>query len=144
MSIDCRYQVTSSMGHGHLILGKLSNSTALTSEEIASIQLAFPGANLDQGTVYHRMMIDGVLYTSTNYQRHTTTNDYVLCFSKANEKHFGFARKYFSMCNTTCTCSSPCIHIVIVDSLKVRPCRFVMDTVAGATARHIHSIDYSR
>lgn len=107
--------------------------------------MILPDANLDHSRVYYRVMIDGVLYTSTSYQRHTKTNDHVLCFTEGEETLIGSARKYLSMCSTSCTtCSSPCNHVVIAELFPVHPCPLITDTITGATARHILCVDQSR
>ena len=137
----CRYKVTATLQGGHLVVGRLSNFTDLNDEEIELIQGALPDAKLDHCIVYYRVLVNGVIYTSSCYQRHTTTNDYVLCVGNKDELSFGYARKYLSTCKTTCTsCCSPCNNIVIVDMFQVVPCDFVTDTSSGATARHIHSV----
>lgn len=137
----CRYTVTADLGQAHLVLGKLTKSNGLTDAEATAVREIFPSAKLEDYVVYSRVLISGVLYTSTSYKRHTATNDHTLCLKQRLQKLFGSALKYLSFCTHNCTaCSIFCTHVVIVHSHSILPCVISTDTITRATAQHIHCI----
>ena len=125
------------------MIGKTQNSTHLSDEEVTSIKVKLPHVDLDSSIIYNRVMVNGVIYSSTSYHRQNVTNDHVFCFRDRENKCIGSARKYLSVCNINCTsCSLPCSNLVIADVLKILPAQFIVDTISGATARHIHCVDH--
>ena len=138
-----RYNIAANLGQDHFIIGKnIVDSAALSDDEISLIRSAVPNADFNRCVEYYRLLKDGVIFTSTSYQRQTATYDHVLYFSGAE---IGFAVKYFSVCCIDClSCPSPCNHLVIAEVLHTQPCRFTSDIVSGATAQHIHRVDDSR
>lgn len=131
----CRYRITSDLGQGHLVLGKLVfSSNGLTDLEATAIQNTFPTANLNRCIIYNRALINGTLYASTSYKRSTSKCDYLLCVvnNAGISKTVGSAIKYVSFCLDACSCSKYCQHIVIV---KVH--------TSNSTARYIHCYNTS-
>ena len=76
MLLEYRYTVTADVGQGHLVLGKLATSKELVEAEAKAVRDAFPCGNLEDCIVYSRILISGVMYTSTSYKRSTSTNDH--------------------------------------------------------------------
>jgi hypothetical protein len=141
-SLYCRYKVTADLGQGHLVLGKLSSSADLTMEEIASVKQLLQEANLKKGTLYHRVMINGIVYTSTNYHQFTKAmNDHIFTIVEGNVKFVASAQKYVSVCKVDCVnCSSPCQHIMIVKVLPILEYQIITETITGTTTQHHHRI----
>ena len=75
----CRYSITEAIGKSHLILGKISEPSVLTPDDIAAIQ---ERTSFCQQTakLYHRVIISGTMYTSSSYTRPKITNDSILSF----------------------------------------------------------------
>lgn len=141
----CRYSVTADLGQAHLVLGKLTKSSGLMAAEVSVVQETFPSAKLEDSIVYSRVLISGVMYTSTSYKRSTTTNDHTLCLKQERQKLFGSALKYLSFCTHSCTaCSKFCTHVVIINNHPIVPSLISTDTITGATAQHIHCIGHPR
>ena len=143
--LEYRYTVTADVGQGHLVLGKLATSNELVEAETTAVRDAFPGANLEDCIVYGRILISGVMYTSTSYKRSTSTNDHTVCLKQGQQKLFGSALKYLSFCAYNCTkCPTFCNHVIIVNNYSVIPYLISSDTITGATAQHIHRVSHSR
>ena len=140
-----RYTVTADIGQAHLVLGKLATSNELVEAEATAVRDAFPCANLEDCIVYSRILISGVMHTSTSYKRSTTTNDHTVCLKQGQQKLFGSALKYLSFCTSNCAkCSTFCTHVIIVNNYSVIPYLISSDTITGATAQHIHCISHPR
>ena len=123
------------------VIGKKVTKGLKSDEELA-VKQTVSNANFSHSMVYDRLLKDGVLYTSTSYQRQAATCDYVMYFEDGS---VGFAMKYLSICCADCApCQSPCNHLVIAEVLQDKSCVFTDDPVTGATAQHIHCIDDSR
>lgn len=91
--------------------------------------------------LYHRVIISGILYTSSAYTRSKIKNDSVLCFKKEGQKHFGRAKSYVSFCTNECLgCTEPCKHMVIVTAYGILPVNIGTDEITGATAQHVHCV----
>ena len=128
------------------MIGKTLTSSDFTNEEVTLIELKQPDVKLDSSIVYYRLVLNGVMYSSTSYRRQSITNDSVLYFCDGESKYIGSARKYLSVCKTDCTsCCSPCSNLIIADTFEIIPVDFIEDTISGASARQIHCInDQSR
>ena len=87
----CRYRVTANAGQGHLVLEKTSKLSELEDAEVVAIRGTFPSANLKDCIVYNRVLISGVMYTSTSYKRPITTIDHIVCW-KDRRNHLGWHR----------------------------------------------------
>ena len=145
MLLGSRYAITSDIGQGHLVLGKLVNSNELVEAEATAVCDAFPRANLANCVLYSRVLISGIIYTSTSYKRSTTTNDHTVCLKEGQQKLFGSALKYLSFCNYNCTkCPTFCTHVIVVNTYSVSPYCISNDTITGATAQHINCINHLR
>ena len=145
MLFGYRYTITADVGQAHLVLGKVATSKELVEAETTAVRDAFPYANLETCSVYGRILIPGVMYTSTSYKRSTTTNDHTICLKVGEQKLFGSAVKYLSLCTYNCTkCSKYCTHVIIVKTYSVIPFLISSDTITGATAQHIHCIGHPR
>ena len=127
----CRYSITVNAGEGHLVLGRVAQTSELTDPEQVEIHKLCPSAVLKNALVYHRVMVSGVVYTNESYRRSATTNDYTLCFQDGTQKTIGTALKYLSFCSNNCkSCIAFCQHVVLVN----------LHDIITHTARHIHSI----
>lgn len=141
----CRYHVTANLGQGHLVLGKVCSTAELTADEEAAIADVLSEANIKQGKLYHRVLINRVLYTSSSYHRCLSATDNVFCFVEGAMKFIGCAQKYVSVCSMNCNdCSAPCHHFAIVESLQILECQIVTDTISGSTTEHHHRVSHSR
>lgn len=136
-----RYSITSDLGQSHLVLGKISNLSSLLPDELA---LLLSNCAIQQSTakVYHRVLISGILHTTTSYLRSKVKSDCVLCFRQNGERIFGNAKHYLSYCTTSCTdCMKPCMHSVIVMCYQILPLDFRTD---GTIFRHVYRISSTR
>ena len=112
--------MTLELGDEHLVVGKYDSSYNLAADEIASIQNTLARSDFNNLIVYDRVLISGIIYKTTNYQRQTKCSDHVLSFIKEGQKLIGLARKFLSVCDSSCiSCSLPCKHIVIIESLPL-------------------------
>ena len=134
-----RYSITCDLKHGHSVLGKISNLSSLTSDEVALLR----EYNVQQSTVklYHRVIISGIVYTTVSYMRSKVKTDCVLCFRSNGQKFFGIAKHYLSFCTTSCTeCLKPCKHIVIAMPFQILP----LGIIASSTIRQVHRVCSTR
>ena len=136
ISLYYRYSITRDLNQSHLVLGKMGNLTSLQPDELAILS----GYDMEQSTakIYHRVLISGILYTTSSYLRAKVKSDCVLSFKRNGEWTFGIVKHYLSFCNTTCAdCMKPCKHCVIITPYKILPLGFRPD---GTTIEHIHRI----
>lgn len=135
-----RYSITQAIGKSHLILGKISEPSVLTPDDIAAIQ---ERTSFCQQTakLYHRVIISGTMYTSSAYTRSKITNDSILSFKGDGQKQFGCAKCYVSFCTNDCLdCPKLCKHMVIVELYRILPVIIGTDKITGATAQHIRCV----
>ena len=123
-----------------MVLGKISNLSSLTSDEVTLLR----EYNVQESTakLYHRVMISGIVYTTVSYMRSKVKTDCVLCFRSNGQKFFGIAKRYLSFCTANCTeCLKPCKHIVIAILYQILP----LGIMAGnTTIRQVHRVCSTR
>ena len=98
-----RYAITFDVRQGHLVLGKVVNSNELVEARATVVCDAFTSANLANSVLYSRILISGIIYTSTLYKRFTTTNDHIVRLKEGQQKLFESALKYVNFCKYNCT-----------------------------------------
>ena len=124
------------LGPDQLVIGKIYKSTDLSGEELAIISERFPSINLSRCISYNRLLISGVLYTSTSYTLATTKCDYLISFKVGSSRAIASVEKYLSFCYESCQkCSdfSYCQHIVLAKHHRI------LHTIG----HHIHCITNS-
>ena len=100
---------------------------------------------IKEDKLYHRIMINGVLYTSSGHHRSLNASDNVFCFVDDGGKLVGCVLKFVSICKSDCTdCFLPCQHMAIVESPEVCESHIVTNTISGATTKHHHIVNTSR
>ena len=61
--------------------------------------------------LYHRAIIEGIVYTTTSYMCLKVKTDCVLCFKRSGLQFFGISKHHASFCTTDCSgCLKPCKH----------------------------------
>ena len=55
------------------MIGKTLTSSDFTNEEVTLIELKQPDVKLDSSIVYYRLVLNGVMYSSTSYRRQSCT-----------------------------------------------------------------------
>ena len=140
-----RYSVTCDLGQGHLILGKITEPSLLTSVDLVAIQGICSSFNQQTAKLYHRVLISGMVYTTSNYVRSKIRKDNILCFNRNGQKIFGSAKQYVSFCTNQCTqCLQPCQHIVLINIFAEIQTNISEDTLTGATAKQVHCVHQTR
>ena len=140
-----RYSIVDNLEQDLFIIGKKNSTPKLSDEELSLLASVFPYIDLSHHYVeYHRLLKEGVIFTSTSYNRQTSTRDYIIFFI---DGVVGFAQKYMyiSVCRKDCTlCRLPCTHAVIAEVFEKLDCDIITDSIRGASARQIQCIDESR
>ena len=81
------------------------------------------------------LLIYGVIYSSVNYHRQTSSCDYILTFTKDGVKTVGYVEKFVSVCNSCCVCSLPCQHTIVA---KLPPLLNMEVSIDSAHQQHKH------
>ena len=127
-----------------MVLGRILDASVLTPPDLMAIQEICSCINQSTVKVYHRVLISGTVYTTSNYIRSKIRNDYILCM-KRQKKIFGSAKQYISFCRSTCTnCRKPCQHVAIVSDFTEIAVNISTDTLTGAALKHIHCVQPTR
>lgn len=138
-----KYHIAGKLVDKIFIVGKMNHSSMeLQSDEVGAVIDTYRNADFEGSVVHKRLLIHGVLFSSTLYQRQSSTScDYVMCF---DDGQIGFVTKYMSFCLTDCSCSSGCTHIAIAQVFLSAPHHLINDPLTGATAMHVHCFDNSQ
>jgi hypothetical protein len=133
--------VTASIGQGHQVLGKVMRLSALSGTELAKLRALLESVDDGKCIVYGRVLISGMLYSNSMYNRSDVTNDSIVSLSN---NVIGTVQKYVSCCEQECTscreCEGTyCKHFAIV---AIHPThKFgVVDNITNATAPHVKRI----
>lgn len=140
-----RFHIAGELATDILIIGKAHSLSIehLSDQEKDALVCSYPNIIEASCTVHKRLLIHGVVFSSLEYQRQsTTTCDYVMCFENGAT---GFVTKYLGFCTTDCQQSSPCLSpcniVAVAQIFESISHQLIDDQVSGATANHIHQLN---
>ena len=99
------------------------NTSILTENELHKLT-DLPSIDIGKSTVYSRVILSGVLYSSALYHRSETTNDSVISIRRIGTTEIGTIQKFISCCTkdcTSCGVQSFCRHFTIVSTNQIHP-----------------------
>ena len=117
----------------------LGNFSALTREEESLIKTHVGNevqVQLGSALAYGRLLLNGIIYTNSNYRPDALKCDAMICFSG---NFIGEALKFVSYCTSNCTCfgnDQKCHHVVIVRQLMTMPTKATHIKVANYSQRY--------
>ena len=135
--MSCRYAITSNLGCNHLIVGKKLDHNSLSEQDVIAIKQLLPNADIKKAIVYNRVLISGIIYTTTAYNKSTLRNDSIVCLCEDNERIFGIAKQYVSFANEDSVSDE---HVVLIYGLEILSDSIGTDVITGATARHLRCV----
>ena len=95
-----RYKITADVGEGHKLLGKVMKYSVLTTTELDKLPSNVPDVDVSKCIVYGRVLLSGVVYTSSIYHRSEVTNDSMV---RLKSTEIGTIQKFMSCCRKDCT-----------------------------------------
>ena len=88
--------------------------------------------------MYNRVLISGIIYATTAYNRSTLRNDSVVCLYEHNVHIFGIAKRYVSFANEDSMSNNE--HVILIYGLEILSDSIGTDVITGATARHLRCV----
>ncbi len=116
-------------------------SSSLSHDELAILQKE--PLTLMKCAVHARLLVSGVLYSSSLYTRSGITDDSVVTFLFKGKLTVGVIRKFVSCCDESCNgCADAtfCSHYMVVDTYPILPFG-IEDSITNAEATHVMKIE---
>lgn len=97
------------------MLGKVNKKDPVSADMAAVVLRLQPNAQFNGALSYNRLLLNGIVYSSSSYKRTSCTDDSILIFE---DDSVGQATAYISCSGRNCddvSCTEKCYHIVVVN-----------------------------